>query len=191
MTTKTLSLVLFGLGALATAALLRPSDVGATPPSATAPAQPGSAPSAAPAATGEPPAAVPTTATIVFATSPPVTAMVTWGKKRLGKITPGKALVVVRPRDSGPLDVMVRATGYLPVQTRAHTFSDHRVLVKLTPLDKKSELLGYRAPLDAGVEPEIAAELNAVAGPDAGVAPVPGTFQMIPSAPPQSPLLAP
>jgi hypothetical protein len=94
----------------------------------------------------------PTHATIVFITSPNVTATVTWGKKLLGKILPGKPLVVVRPRDSGPLDVMVRAAGYLAVQTRAHTFSNSRVLVKLTTPEKKSELLGYRIPLEAGVD---------------------------------------
>jgi hypothetical protein len=92
-----------------------------------------------------------TTATIVFMTVPYVTSVVTWGKKPLGKILPGKPLVVVRPRDSGPLDVMVRAAGYLPVQTRAHTFSDSRVMVKLTRPDKKNELLGYKVPLEAGV----------------------------------------
>ena len=93
----------------------------------------------------------PTTATIVFATVPYVTAVVTWGKKPLGRILPGKPLVVVRPRDSGPLDVVIRAAGYLPVQTRAHTFSDSRVVVKLTPPDKKNELVGYRVPIDAGL----------------------------------------
>jgi hypothetical protein len=92
-----------------------------------------------------------TTATITFMTVPYVTSVVTWGKKSLGKILPGKPLVVVRPRDSGPLDVMVRAPGYLPVQTRAHTFSDTRVTVKLTRPDKKNELLGYRIPLEAGL----------------------------------------
>jgi hypothetical protein len=131
--------------------------------------------------------------TIVFATSPPATAMVTWGRKRLGKITPGKPLVVVRPRDSGPLDVMIRPTNYLPVQTRAHTFSDHRVIVKLTPPENKSELLGYRAPLDAGVEtPEQAAALNAIAGADGGVTPVVPTFQVVPmTTPAQGPWLVP
>jgi hypothetical protein len=59
--------------------------------------------------------------------------------------------VVVRPRDSGPLDLMVRAGGYLAVQTRAHTFSDSRVVVKLTRPDKKNELVGYRIPLDGGL----------------------------------------
>lgn len=94
----------------------------------------------------------PNTATVVFVTVPNVTATVYWGRKLLGKILPGKPLVVVRPRDSGPMDVIVRTANYLPVQTRAHTFSDTRVLVKLTPPDKKSELLGYRVPLEAGVD---------------------------------------
>jgi hypothetical protein len=70
----------------------------------------------------------------------------------LGIIPRDEYLVVVRSRDSGPLDVIVRAKGFLPVQTRAYTFSDQNVAVKLTPLDNKSELFGYRVPLDAGVD---------------------------------------
>lgn len=97
------------------------------------------------------PTAVPTTATIVFSTTPAARATVTWGKKRLGLIAPGQPLVVVRPRDSGPLDVVVRAENYLPVYTRAHTFSDSKVLVKLTSPEATNTLLGYRVPLDAGV----------------------------------------
>jgi hypothetical protein len=93
-----------------------------------------------------------TTATIVFSTFPSATAYVTWGKTLLGIIPRDETLVIVRPRDSGPLDVMVRAKGYLPVQTRAYTFSDQNVVVKLTPERNKSELLGYRVPLDAGVD---------------------------------------
>jgi hypothetical protein len=92
-----------------------------------------------------------TTATITIWTVPYTSAVVYWGKKVLGKIAPGRPLVVVRPRDSGPLDLMVRAGGYMPVQTRAHTFSDSRLVVKLTRPDKKNELLGYRIPLDGGL----------------------------------------
>jgi hypothetical protein len=192
--------------------LLRPTDVGATPPApvatgsteaqspTAAPSQ--AAPTAAPVSstavpsTAQPPATTvqptPTTATIIFATTPAVTAIVTWGKKLLGKITPGKPLVVVRPRDSGPLDVVVRAKGYLAVQTRAHTFSDNRVQVKLTAPDKKNELLGYRAPLDAGVEQPEETALLGPGGGDAGVVAPPATFQMVPTTPPmQGPLLAP
>ncbi len=102
-----------------------------------------------------------TTATITIWTVPYTTATVFWGKKLLGKIVPGKPLVVQRPRDSGPLDLMVRAGGYLSVQTRAHTFNDSRLVVKLTRPDKKNELVGYRIPLDGGLEGGV---------PDGGVA---------------------
>jgi hypothetical protein len=117
--------------------LLWRSDAWATPP----------APGAA-----APPASDPTKATIIFQTFPPAHATVLWGNTRLGRIKPQRPLVVVRPRDSGPLDVVIRAPGFLPVQTRAHTFGDTRLSVKLTRVDEKSTLFGYRVPLDdAGV----------------------------------------
>jgi hypothetical protein len=87
---------------------------------------------------------------ITFTTVPSTNATVVWGKTQLGRITPKQPLVVVRPRDSGPIDVMVYAPGYLPVQTRAHTYGDTRIQVKLTTPDNKQTLFGYRAPLDAG-----------------------------------------
>lgn len=171
---------------------LEPSGVAATPNTATEPPPP--APTAdldagAPSATA--PEMEPTTATIVFATTPPSTATVVWGRKLLGKITPAKPLVIVRPRDSGPLDVMVRAQGYLAVQTRAHTFSDNRVIVKLTPPENKSELFGYRAPLDAGVEPEQAAALDAVTPAPAPPPEPAAPFRVVPAQPAPSPWLVP
>jgi hypothetical protein len=93
------------------------------------------------------------TVKIVFITVPMKPAMVFWGKKRLGVIAPHQPLVVQRPRDSGPLDVVVRADGYVPVQTRAYTFADGKVAVKITPVDQKSTLLGFRQelpPADGG-----------------------------------------
>jgi hypothetical protein len=122
------------------------ADPPASPqPSAAAPSKPAQPQTPAPAA----PAAS-DQAHIIFTTVPAANANVTWGKKLLGRIAPRQPLVVVRPRDSGPLDVVVRAVGFLPVQVRAHTFSDSRVTVKLTPPDQKSTLLGYRLPIDAG-----------------------------------------
>jgi hypothetical protein len=104
---------------------------------------------------------------ITFITVPMQKAMVYWGKRRLGLIAPHAPLVVERPRDSGPLDVIVRSAGFLPVQTRAYTFGDSKVAVKLTPPDQKKTLLGYReAPPDAGASP-VAAENRAG---DGGVA---------------------
>jgi hypothetical protein len=90
--------------------------------------------------------------TITINVIPAVNATVSWGKARLGVIKPRSVLVVQRPRDSGPLDLVIRANGYLPVQTRAYTFGDNKLGVRLTPLDQKSTLLGYREDLDAGPE---------------------------------------
>ena len=78
-----------------------------------------------------------------------------WGKTLLGT-TP---LTIERPRDSGPMDLVIRAKGFLTLRTRAYTFSGDRLAVSLTPVDKKRGIFGYREPVpDAGV-------------PDAGPAP--------------------
>jgi hypothetical protein len=117
---------------------------------------------AAPAPTAPPvgvaaPAAPPSpNVKIVFTINPSTKkAMVFGGKKRLGIIAPHAPLIVQRPRDSGPLDVVVKSDGYVPVQTRAYTFADNKVAVKLTALDQKNTLLGYREelPPDGGAPP--------------------------------------
>jgi hypothetical protein len=81
---------------------------------------------------------------VVFKTVPPTQATVSWGKKRLGIIKPKVPLVVERNRDSGPLDVVVHAEGCLPVHSRVYTFTDSVLAVKVTPLDKKNTLFGYK-----------------------------------------------
>ena len=121
---------------------------------------------------GAPPAAAPRPMSdkvrITFTVVPSqVKAMVYWGRRRLGMIAPRQPLVVERPRDSGPLDVIVRAQGYLPVQTRAYTFADSKVGVKMWTPDQKKSLLGYReAPPDAGAPPPAAT--TETRPPDAG-----------------------
>jgi hypothetical protein len=112
-------------------------------------AQPQPAPDAGAAAPAPPPAKPPSdTVRIVFTVIPSSKkATVNWGKKKLGAIAPQHPLIITRPRDSGPLDVMVRADGCVPVQTRAYTFADSKVAVKVTPLDQKNTLLGYREEL--------------------------------------------
>lgn len=106
------------------------------------------------------------TVRIYLQTVPPRKAQVKWGSKNLGFIPAPRPLVIERPRDSGPLDLVIRASGYLPVHTRAYTFSDSRVSVKLTPPAEKSKLFGYKQ------EP--------VANPDGGPPPSPAA----PAAPP-------
>jgi hypothetical protein len=119
--------------------------VGAWAQSPAPPATP-SAPQPPAAAAAPAPAAPPSAnVRIVFTVLPSTKkATVMWGKKKLGVIEKGKPLIVARPRDSGPLDVIVRAEGCLPVQTRAYTFADSKVAVKVTQPDQKNTLLGYR-----------------------------------------------
>lgn len=81
---------------------------------------------------------------ISIQTVPPRKAQVRWGHKMLGTIPVPRALVVDRARDSGPLDLVIYASGFLPVHTRAYTFSDSRLSVKLTPPAEKNTLFGYR-----------------------------------------------
>jgi hypothetical protein len=106
---------------------------------------------------------------IYLQTVPPRKAQVKWGGKNLGLIPTPKPLIIERPRDSGPLDLVIRASGYLPVHTRAYTFSDSRVSVKLTPPTEKNKLFGYKQ------EP--------VANPDGGPPPAPGSAMTAPATP--------
>lgn len=95
---------------------------------------------------------------LTFQTVPPMKAEVWWGKKRLGLIVDRRRpLIIERPRDSGPLDVTIKAEGFLPVHTRAYTFDDYRVSVKLTAVAEKHTLFGYRTPVpDAGAPADAA-----------------------------------
>jgi hypothetical protein len=145
--------------AVVAAAQTTPSPLPAAPgPPLAAPAPP---PAASPPARAE-------TVRIVFTTYPVKKAFVFWGKRRLGMIAPHAPLIVERPRDSGPLDVVVRSDGYIPVQTRAYTFGDGKVAVKLTPLDQKKTLLGYREEVPSGPDGGVPAPSGGGGGPDAG-----------------------
>lgn len=94
------------------------------------------------------------TVKVTLKASPKVPARVRMGGKRLGTIQPGRTLVIERPRDSGPLDLLVRSQGFIPVHTRAYTFEDSVMTIKLTLKEEEESLYGYRKPLpppDAGV----------------------------------------
>ena len=93
-------------------------------------------------------------------TTPKVRASVRYGRKRLG-YTPLKTKL---KRDSGPVDIVIKAEGYITLNTRIFTNADTKLTVKLTKEEDANTLYGYKEkiPPDAGVLP-----------PDAGVAPVP------------------
>jgi hypothetical protein len=203
VTAKRFAALAAAVVALGAGIALQRSDAQAPPPAA----KPAASPAAAPAASAEPspppaPPEDPTIARITFTTTPAVQATVSWGTAKLGRITPQQPLVVKRPRDSGPLDVIVRANGFLPVHTRAHTFADNKLQVKLTRPDQKSTLLGYRAPiepLDAGVEmlPEDAVSPALPESPEWDMTqplpaePAPAPLQVAPAPPAVAPLPPP
>jgi hypothetical protein len=115
---------------------------------------------------------------ISIQTVPPRKALIRWGRKTLGTIPAPRPLVVERPRDSGPLDLVIRASGYLPVHTRVYTFSDSRVSVKLTTPEDKSTLFGYRQEAtpnpDGGVPAAVPAPTPVTGStPGAATAPMP------------------
>jgi len=107
------------------------------------------------------------TVRILLQTVPPRRASVRWGRKSLGVIPGSRPMVLVRPRDSGPLDLVIRASGYLPVHTRAYTFSDSRVAVRLTKPEEKSKLFGYRQEPPPAIDGGVPAETPAPATPPA------------------------
>jgi hypothetical protein len=68
------------------------------------------------------------------------TAFVFWGKKKLGE-TP---VTLERPRDSGPVDLVVRSEGWFPVHTRVYTFHNDVVYVTMTKLDDRMTIYGAK-----------------------------------------------
>lgn len=114
------------------------------------------------------------TVRILVKSSPPK-ARVRWGKKVLG-MTPVR---FERPRDSGPIDLVVTRPGYLPVHTRAYTFRNDALSVKLTPLEEKLSIYGARK--------ELPEEPDGGAPTDGGVAPSPSSSPSPETAPAPQP----
>jgi hypothetical protein len=79
--------------------------------------------------------------------SPAVRATVHWGRKRLAETKPGDMTVELeRPRGSGPLDLVVRADGFLPHHLRLFTDRDDRLSLRLVRPEESHALLGYKGP---------------------------------------------
>jgi hypothetical protein len=70
---------------------------------------------------------------------------VSWGRKRLAELKPGQMSVELeRPRSSGPLDLVIRAEGFLPHHVRMFSDRDDKLVVRLYRPDEAQGLLGYR-----------------------------------------------
>ena len=80
--------------------------------------------------------------TIKLLVTPPKLAHVYWGVKDLG-VAP---LELRRPRGSGPMDLMLRAPGFLNHHTRVFTDRDDTLSIRLSPENEASSAFGYQAP---------------------------------------------
>ncbi len=137
MRARTAVLWTLGLLILPPAAMAQPAPPGEPAAAASAPAA--AAASAAPKVKARPKSA---NVTLNFRSSP-ASAKVYYGKKLLGT-TP---FSMKRPRDSGPMDLAVKAGGYFTVNTRVYTIDDETLTIKLTPRSKAYTLFGYKAPI--------------------------------------------
>jgi hypothetical protein len=86
------------------------------------------------------------TVTLTLTISPPVKAVVMWGAKQLARTAPDSPTVALeRPRNSGPLDLEIRAEGFLPHHTRVHSDRNDKLSVHLVRPVDASSLLGFRS----------------------------------------------
>ncbi|MEO7669276.1 MAG: hypothetical protein ABIW57_08045 [Polyangia bacterium] len=86
-----------------------------------------------------PGAPLPEMVTVKIVVDPPQRAHVFWGVKDLGPAP----LEIRRPRGSGPVDLILRAPGYLTVHTRAFTERDDKLAFKLVPETEAARMFGY------------------------------------------------
>jgi len=90
------------------------------------------------------------TVTLTLSISPPVKALVMWGSKQVARVSPDNPTVELqRPRNMGPLDLDIRAEGFLPHHTRLYTDRNDKVNVRLVRPADATGLLGYRSSVAA------------------------------------------
>lgn len=83
---------------------------------------------------------------LTFRSSP--SAQVWHGKKLLGT----SPVSIRRRKDSGPVDVVFKAAGYLKMNSRAYSWSDDVVSVRLVPVSSASTVFGYKKPVEEDPE---------------------------------------
>jgi len=84
------------------------------------------------------------TVTLKVIVTPQVKAQVMWGAKTMAKLVPGNMEAeIVRPRGSGPVDLEIRAEGYLPYHTRLYSDRNEKSNVRLYRAEEAPGLFGY------------------------------------------------
>ncbi len=85
------------------------------------------------------------TVTLKLSVTPQVKALVMWGAKQIARLSPGSMETeIARPRGSGPLDLEIRAEGFMPYHTRLYADRNDKVNVRLYRTEEAPGLLGYK-----------------------------------------------
>jgi hypothetical protein len=72
-------------------------------------------------------------------------ALVLWGGKQMAHLEPGKMdAEITRPRGSGPLDLEIKAEGFMPYHTRLYADRNDKLSVRLYRPEEASGLFGYK-----------------------------------------------
>lgn len=87
------------------------------------------------------------TVTLRVSISPPAKGVVMWGQKLMARFAPGTMEVeLTRPRGSGPLDLELRAEGFLVHHTRLFADRSDKTNVRLYRAEDAVGLHGYKPP---------------------------------------------
>jgi hypothetical protein len=83
-------------------------------------------------------------------TSPRVAARVYHGKELLGTAP----FTIKWPKDTGSLDLVLKASGYITVNTRLYTYRDDKVNVEMFKTSQAHKLFGYKKRVEPSSERE-------------------------------------
>lgn len=85
------------------------------------------------------------TVTLKLSVTPQVKTLVTWGAKQIARLAPGSMdAEISRPRGSGPVDLEIKAEGFMPYHTRLYADRNDKVNVRLYRVEEAPGLLGYK-----------------------------------------------
>jgi hypothetical protein len=89
------------------------------------------------------------TVTLKLNVTPQAKALVTWGAKQIARLSPGNMdTEISRPRGSGPVDLEIKAEGFMPYHTRLYAGRNDKVYVRLYRVEEAPGLLGYKRTAD-------------------------------------------
>jgi hypothetical protein len=77
-------------------------------------------------------------------------ALVLWGAKQMAHLEPGKMETeITRPRGSGPLDLEIKAEGFMPYHTRLYADRNDKLSVRLYRAEEAPGIFGYKRSAEA------------------------------------------